>query len=238
MPNPYRDEWIHGPDADPDPEVAEAIALVTEYQLGMMSESESAAFEHRLETDARFAEIVEPVLFTARAMRKERPAEASGKVVPLHPKRPWLRRSIESYATPWRIAAALFAVLVLDQGASVAYGAIVRSRIHPASVTFVKAPLPVVMAELRRRYHVDVQMCDEGVTDDRVTLTIQDAPIGDVADSIQVQTKRLAHWYTPFWHWTRPQILLFQPLPNFSKGFWYVFAHQLLRSYTTDGCHR
>ncbi|HXC25135.1 MAG TPA: hypothetical protein VNU46_04405 [Gemmatimonadaceae bacterium] len=236
MSNPLRDEWLHGPDADPDPVVAEAIALITEYQLGMLSDIERAIVERRLDTDPHFAEIATPILFAARVMRQSRPdSQPVRKPVPkaLPQKRGWVRQ----YPTVWRIAAALLGAAVITQGATVAYASILRSRIPPLSVTFTNAPLPVVMAELRRRYHIDVQMCDVSRTQDRVTITLKDAPVQEVADSIGMQTKRGAHWYVPFGHWNDPYMLLFQPWPDLSQGWEHVLI-QLARSYTTYGCHR
>jgi ferric-dicitrate binding protein FerR (iron transport regulator) len=227
MTNPLRDEWLHGPDADPDPTVAEAVALITEYQLGLLSDLERAAVERRLITDQPFAEIVTPILMAAHVMRARKPARATPREHTLTPpKRHWIRQHV----TVWRIAASLLGFVILTSMARTAYGAILRARLAPASVTFTNTPLSVVMAELRRRYHIDVEVCDRSATQDRVTMTLTDAPVDDVVEAIAQQTLRRAHW-------TNPYVLRFQPEPDIPRG-WMYNLRVVARWYTTLGCHR
>lgn len=255
MPNPLHDAWVHGPDADPDPEVAEVIALMTEYQLGLLSDIERAMVDRRLKTDRRFAEIAAPLLWAARAWQMHRYVQetaAEGRddaVPPIRDERiPRTRRrenrirkerrvmpSVSRWArvrrqvTVWRIAASVVGVGAMTYSANAAYGAILRSRLAPASVTFTNAPLSVVMRELRRRYHIEVEVCDASVMQDRVTLTLTDAPVEAVADEIAQQTLRVAYWPSPY-------ALHFRPQPAPERGFWYNLR-LVYRALTDAGCH-
>jgi hypothetical protein len=251
-----RYEWRHGPDADPDPVVAQAIALITECQLGTLSDAEQHEMQHRLTTDLEFASTAAPLLVAIQALRDNAEMERRSvgeparvaKVIAqieaerethreLHPSRPrhrthgWLRVRHPM----WQLAASLLIAFTIALCAVNAYGAVLRSRIHPVSVTFTNAPLSVVMAELRRRYHIGVEVCDVGFNQDRVTMTVTDAPIESVANIIGQQTLRWAHWKASYTG--GPYTLLLQPQPDMDRGWWYNLR-LVARSFTYLGCHR
>lgn len=240
MTHPLQQEWRDGPNAHPDPEVAEVVALITEYQLGLLSDTERAMVRHRLRTDRIFAERAAPMLFMARAMyerrlerersRAESP-ESSARVIPITRARPAKRGWIHQHVTMSRIAASLLFMAVMTYSARAAYGAILRSRLPPASVTFTKAPLSVVMAELRRRYHIEVDACDVGYNQDVVTLTLKDTPAEPAADEIARQTMRYVQW------WHSPYHLRFRPQPDVTRG-WRYNLRLVARSFTSLGCHQ
>jgi hypothetical protein len=110
------------------------------------------------------------------------------------------------------------------------YAASVRA--HPATVTYVNAPLSDVIAELRRRSGLDIRLCNVAPDRDRVTLTLSDTPIDTILHHIGRQSKLLVHW------WWFPHTVLLQPRIEIDPdhGVAYNLKSYLL-SFTTIGCH-
>jgi hypothetical protein len=191
-----------------------------------------------------FRRLAAPILSAKRASgesdriakiiaRSDAERAAKRDTQPLHLKH---RNQLNARHPSWRLAASvLVAVAICTVCAVSAYGAVLRSRIPPVSVTFTDAPLSVVMAELRRRYHIEVKACDTGYNQDRITMTVADVPIDSVTNIIDQQTLRWAHWKVPYTG--GPYTLLLQPQPDLERGWWYNL-HLFARSLTYLGCHR
>ena len=267
---------------DPDdPQVMEAIALVTAYQLDTLSAAERQHVEQRLRDDQAFREIVEPILVCGDLMRAaggRQQAMLAGqaqvlaeRVIRMTARQPGQlgqhdgvedgSRSIDLPSVSgtsrltserrrksarkagilrrtWRrVDTTKTYVLVGSLSAVIwaydLYAAEVRLRTPPASVTFQNAPLSVVMAEISRRYHVDVTACDVGFNRDRVTLTLKDVPLDTVLWQVSDQTVRWAHWVGP--HTVR-----LTPQPDIPRGLWYnlkLYLRGFVTGYLGRGCH-
>jgi hypothetical protein len=141
------------------------------------------------------------------------------------------RRPAIQAARTWIIRAA--SVLIVYTGGMWAiqlhYAELRAQEIVPVTITFTNAPLSTVIADLRRRYDIDIQACDPGYRRDSVSITLNHAPIETVVNQIAQQTLRWAHW-----HGIRTVRLT--PLPDIDRG-WRYNTLLFLRGFSSSaGC--
>jgi hypothetical protein len=143
------------------------------------------------------------------------------------------RRPVAQTARIWLMRAA--SVLIVYTGGMWAiqlhYAELRAQEVVPVTATFTNTPLSVVMADLRRRYDIDIQACDPGYRQDNVTITLNHAPIDSVVHQIAQQTLRWAHW-----HGVRTVRLTPQPDPD--RGWGYNVLLFLRGFSSSAGCRR
>jgi hypothetical protein len=225
-----------------------AIFRITQYQLGLLSPSQRLAVEYDLENDRLFRDAVQPVLIAQHAHRdhvlQRRMAYRPRSEARLAHIKAAIAADVaqqQRRATP-HLGRRLWTWIKHTVGIATLYGlgtwgfqlyaAELRAQnIPPASVAFVNAPLSAVMADLRHRYNIDIEACDVGYNQDRVTLTLNNAPVDSVLKQVAAQTLRWAHWHGE-------RTVRLTPYPNLDRGVWYN-VQLFLRGYSvTLGCHR